>query len=299
MNNNGSVSYIISNYFFLDSAGANELAAWRDKLQSAIALLPSDEQELQPVIQLIVAAIAPATIYRLRHESTSGKKDDDCIDLLLVMPPRCTIPFTELEPVLEFASLKNRRIACSLHQWGNVKEALAKGHLFYTLALRKENLVYNSKEIELPAVAADVIQKIKTTIIEAFNSSLEKASQFYNCAERLYSLQAPLAAFMLQQAAELTLRGVLLNLNGYDKKTHELRSLLKHLRRCAPQLQTVFPGNTNEEEHLLTILQNAYLGARYDLSFTIHAEQMQLLFSWVKQLMETAVLTIKNTIKKL
>ena len=100
---------------------------------------------------------------------------------------------------------------------------------------------------------------------------------------------------MLQQATEMIFRGLLLALNGYDKKTHELRSLKKHLRRCAPGLLEIFPDNTPEEQRLLTLLDDAYLGARYQLNFTVNPDDAARLQERVASLLETAP-TIKDRV---
>lgn len=274
-----------TNIYINGHSRENEWEQWKEKL-GMIIHLPEGEEPLQPVIQLLVASLAPAQVYRLAHPAATG--EDPFIDLLLIIPARCTTPFTELEPVLEIAGINHQKIACSLHNEGNVRDALKAGHLFYTLALRPENLLYDSGEMALPPVTAEALQALKTNLQQTVALYGCKAKQFEACANLLLQQEAPLALFMLQQAAELAMRGILIAFSGYDKKTHELRSLKKHLRRCAPQLLSVFPDNTGEETRLLTLLESAYLGARYNPACSFNSADACCLHQRVSNLLQAA-----------
>jgi HEPN domain-containing protein len=287
-----------TNFFINDGSNHQELNTWKERLVSIIEKLPSEEMDLAPVIQLLVSAIAPAQIYRWSSPPPNGKDEERYIHLLLIISPRCTTPFTELEPVLEFAYLKDSRVSCSLHQYSHAKEGLQKGYVFYSLALQPQNLIYDSKELELPQVPAEALEKLKKESMGTFEGYHKRAKQFLQCATELHEQLSPLVAFMLQQTAELTLRGVLLSLNGYDKKTHELPCLLKHLRRCAPPLQDVFPADTEEEKQLLQTLENAYVASRYQLDFSLPEEKLQLLFSRVTHLLQSATQIVNNVLSK-
>lgn len=64
---------------------------------------------------------------------------------------------------------------------------------------------------------------------------------------------------MLQQATELTFRAVALSLYGVERRTHSTKSLKKLNRRLAPQFNGIIPADTEEEERLLKVLEDAYL----------------------------------------
>lgn len=276
-----------TNVFINGTGEEPELLQWKERLREIADGIPRASGELEPLVQLVVAALAPAQIYRLRHPALNGSKEPPFVDLLFLMPARCTVPFTELEPVLELAWIRNRRVACSLHNEGNVREALRNGHRFYTFALREENRIYDSGELSLPHPAAEAVQKALVSCRQTFSLYHGKAEWFWKSAAAMEGNEV-LALFMLQQAAEMIFRGLLLSLNGYDKKTHELRSLKKHLRRCAPQMAGIFPDNTEEESRLLTLLENAYLDARYNTDFKVSEEEYGILPQRVQNLMKAA-----------
>jgi HEPN domain-containing protein len=131
-----------------------------------------------------------------------------------------------------------------------------------------------------------LFEKIRT----GFKQYIQKALDFSETAGYLIdSRPSDITLFLLYQAAELTYRGILNHLNGYDKKTHEIRALKKYVRRCSPQLCAIFPDDTREESRLLDLLEDAYLKARYDQEFAPSKEDLSHLFDKVTTLQETAV----------
>jgi len=275
----------------------NELNEWKENLDSILKKSTIQEDALKPLIQLLVHAIAPSKSYLLRHRDAVENKED-YIDLLLVISNTCTKPFAEMEPVLEMAYLKNKKVSCSLHQEANLKYALSKGHLFYTLSIRPQNLIYEKDDSVLPGVSENQLKEVKARSWEIFSFYLNNAQQAYAFATNGNLPYTAFAAFLLHQAVEYIFRGVLLSLNGYEKKTHEIKVLKKHLRRCAPQLLDIFPDDTEEEKSLLLVLENVYLDARYNTSFTItdsHFNELQLR---VKLLIAKAVTITENVLGK-
>ncbi len=249
------------------------------------AFIVPDEQR-EPLIELLVTALAPARIYKVEHKDIASQQVS-YIDLLIVIPQTCRTPFIELEPVLEMAHLKDQRISCSLHQEHSVADGLQSGHVFYNQFFSDKNLVYDDGTIVFPPLDKEMWGKMTERMRNQFTFFQEKARCFYESALALnQKYTPPIIAFMLHQAVELTYRGILENLNGYGKKTHDIRSLRKQTRRCAPQLGDVFPDNTTEEQRLVSLLDNAYLSSRYDANYTISAADANTLIGRVKLFLE-------------
>lgn len=225
----------------------------------------------------------------LHHKELKSGNAGDYIDLLIVISGKCGIPFTEIEPVLDMAYLKDQRVSGSLHSEGAIIDGLRNGHVFYTMYCTPENLVYDDNMVAFPIIASDAVQKLKAQVQVKFNGWLKKAVSFYEVAVFLRKDQSvQITAFMLHQAVELIYRGILQSLNGYDKKTHEILILRKCIRRCTPQLNNVFPDDTAEGKLLIDILDKAYIGARYDEQYSIQENDLTILFEKVKLLLETA-----------
>lgn len=280
---------VINNVFLSQGADEAELKRWKEKLASVVDHLPAEDGRLKPLVQFLVTVINPAKIYKYEHREAKLLAGS-YTDLLIVISGKNNRPFTELEPTLEIPYIGQRTVCCSLHNEGNLLEALGAGHIFYSLHCVAENLVYDDGNLTYPVTAPEALAKIKRQVRSQFMQYIQKATDFRETAAyMLKSRPSDITIFLLHQATELTCRGILKYLNGYDKKTHEIRVLKKYMRRCAPQLCNVFPDDTTEESRLLDLLENAYLKSRYELAYPVSEKDLSALFDKVKALQEAAV----------
>lgn len=265
-----------------------DIRDWKERLLTIIQQIPEKADTLKPIIQFLVTTVAPTKIYRVENRNTKDDTTEKYIDLLLVIPSKNNIPFTELEPIIEIPYLKEKRVVCSLHNEGVVLGALRNGHIFYTLNFTDENLVYDDKAVTFPITSFEAVQEMKQKAREIFFQHFERAQNFYSCAEYLHQ-QNPgkIISFLLHQATEFTYRGVLMSLNGYDKRTHDIHSLKKHTRRCAPQLSTIFSNDAEEEKRLTDLLEKAYLESRYENKYAVNENDLTVFFEKVKLLQDT------------
>jgi HEPN domain-containing protein len=276
-----------TNIVLHEDENLREIKDWKEMLGAIIKQLPEKIDTLQPIIQFLVMAIAPTKIYLLDHGNTISGSAPSYIDLLLVISNKNNIPFAELEPIIEIPYIKDSRVVCSLHNEGVVLEALKNGHIFYTMNFIRKNLVYDDKCISYPVTTMDAIQEIKQRAKTAFLQHFDRAEDFYAAAEFLHQKGAgKIIAFLLHQAVEFSYRSILASLNGYDKRTHELHSLKKHTRRCAPQLATIFSSEAEEEKRLTELLNNAYLDSRYDTNYSVTENDLMIIFEKVKLLQD-------------
>ena len=261
-----------------------EINNWKEKLIAIVEQIPSKADSLKPMIQFFVLTLSPTKIYVLNH----GNEDDNSeyIDFFIVISGKTGVPFTELEPILNIAYLKDQRLSCSLHNEGNVLEGLRNGHIFYSLNFIPANLVYDDNVLEYPVTSKEALQTMKQQTLEKFIGYHAKAIDFYESALSLNKNRSTsITLFMLHQATELIFRGILVSLNGYDKKTHEIQALKKYIRRCAQPLNKCLPDITESEKQSLDILNSAYLRARYEENYAIRDEDRAYLFEKIMELL--------------
>lgn len=181
------------------------------------------------------------------------------------------------------------RSSCSLHNEGNILEGLRDGHIFYASQCVPENLVYDDKVVAFPITPPEIMMKAKKEAYLIFEPNFTKALDFHVAAARLHeSHNSLITVFLLHQAAELTFRGILQSLNGYEKRTNEIKQLKKYVRRCAPQLCGIFAEDAEEDSRLLEVLDNAYNYARYGNDYQISEGDLAVLFKKVTLLLDTA-----------
>ncbi|MEP6683650.1 MAG: HEPN domain-containing protein [Parafilimonas sp.] len=130
-----------------------------------------------------------------------------------------------------------------------------------------------------------------------FNTAHKKADDFLQGAANYRGeSNNEMVAFMLQQAAELIIRGLITALSGNCPKTHYFNELKKPLKRCLPALDYIISKNETEEQRLLHILEKAYLESRYSNEYKIVNADIDLLSEAIELLYDRAEILFKERI---
>jgi HEPN domain-containing protein len=280
-----------------DNSGAvfpDPLLSWRDskcveeRLRRIKESLPEKVLPIYPLIQLLVTAIAPSRIYMLQYGSGQDAPSAST-ELLVVGGGRTDKPFAEMGTVLEMANLGGWDVDCSLYNEGSVIEGLRNGHIFYSLYFTEDGVVYDSGSPTYPVTSLENLNLAKQRARERFREQYEKSQDFLQCAISLNkSHPSAVTMFLIHQAAELIYRGILLSLNGYDRKTHEIRALIRHSGKVGRSLRSVFNLGNPDDIRLLKILDTAYLSARYDDNYQVDLNDLPALFNRICLLQQNA-----------
>ena len=269
-------------------------------MQSSVtALAPASlVEDVQQLIAFLAEAVQPEQIYLLNHPLPGATGEAGYVDLLVVVPCKSHIHFEEHQALVEFANLRQRQVTCSLHRADAVRTALAQGHIFYSLSCTPAKLVYScGRASPLPLTPKQHFQALGERARKVFEPHYSRARAFLDAAR--HSEDAAIQSFLLHQAAELTYRAILLSLLEKEPHTHSIKALIKHSRRCAPQLNTVFPRDTAEEKQLVHLLEEAYLKSRYTPDFSLDAATLELLFERVGHLQALARQVFEEKLKAL
>lgn len=240
----------------------------------------SASQGSTALCRLLADAIQPVCIYRVEHKAKDTGCARDYTSLIILVAHCDSRQLSRYEPVLQLAKLGQPGVECFIHRIHTVTEWMRKGHPFYNRFLVDANLVFGSGDELFRNGSPGLGPEVRAGHAALFSGYLAKAGGFFQSARLLQAQAAEgviLSVFMLHQAVELGFRGILEALNGYCKKTHELRQLRLQCFRCAPLLAEAFQDDTEPERLLLDVLQAAYSGARYDSSFAVAPEQLELL----------------------
>ncbi len=245
-------------------------------------LLKFSEKSFKAVINFIADVIAPEKIFCLNHFSTADGTDH--ADLVLVIPENSFKTFDEIEKTVEFACLKHHRLSCTLFKASVFYKMIEEGHIYFSLACSAETLIYDDgSKIALKLRLDNRAEKIEKAKKE-FYAGFEKAKTFYATAENHRDSNLTMAVFMLHQAAELCLRALSRSLTNQEKTTHNLKALLKFSLRITSRLSMIMDNGNKEDEHLLNILEGAYLGYRYSEKYNIEPKDLNTLFERIKML---------------
>ncbi|WP_192821284.1 HEPN domain-containing protein [Rufibacter sp. LB8] len=238
---------------------------------------------VREIIAFLAETVQPEKIFLLNHPTLDGAGATGYVDLLVVVPCRSHILFAEHQGLVEFSNLRSHQVVCSLHRSDAVSAALAQGHIHYSLSCTPNRLVYNSGDSPLPVTPQHLLQALREQATLKFEESYGKALAFYvsaqSCAHEVIGI------FLLHQAAEMAYRAILHSLMDKAPHTHSIKALIKHSRRCTPQLYSVFPRDTPAEKQLVHQLEDAYLKARYEPGYSISPNVRELLFERVGKLL--------------
>jgi HEPN domain-containing protein len=266
------------------------LIAEENRLQKATyhpsALMKFAEKDYSAVIRFIADVVGPEKIFCLSHQI--GADGLDYADLLIIIPEVHPQTFPEIEQTLNFACLKHHHLSCSLLKASFFNRMIRKGQIYYAAACNKESLIYDGSGNRLPLLKPELQEERKKKANREFYNGLIKAKAFYSTAETHRTSNPDIAAFNLQQAAELCLRSLMKALTGQDKSTHCLKTLLKFTLRLNSKLSALMSDGSADDELLLQVLQNAYIGSRYTLNYTITDDDLKQLFWRIKKLHEYA-----------
>jgi HEPN domain-containing protein len=259
-------------------------------------------QTISPVIPTIASIIAGLTgadkVYFLHSRGENRH------DFLALLPGRAQLSFRHYQSLAANACAEYSPVMLWCCHTALACNYLRTGHIFYSLACTPERLVYDSG-LPMPGIGVINDSTAVGQAETAFYSGFTLAQSFLDGAG-YYAGKGQLnaAAFSLHQAAEHTLRALLIALTGYNGRGHDLDVLLRHCQYCASSLCRVFPQDTEAEKDIFRSLNRAYLHARYKSGYTIPGTQLAELLSRVSSLQaqvrclfEEQLLTFKTHIK--
>ena len=166
----------------------------------------------------------------------------------------------------------------------NIK--LAEGQYFYTDIKKEGCVLYDSGRHALAEERVLDEKERQRIAQDHFDHWFKRAQSFlknyrFNLDQKDYSM----AAFMLHQAAEASYKTLLLVFTNYNPNEHLLDLLIEETRDFSGELESVFPRKTQQEQDLFSLLDYAYIGARYDPGYKISAEGLAYLGERVEMLM--------------
>jgi|GEM_PF-1168330 len=241
------------------------------------------------IIELLIAALDPLLIFEVMHAAPESTEQKPYRDLLIVFADDNQKNFKEHQPIVELFSAGDEKLCCSVHKLSDIHQALASGQVYFSLSCTSENLVYQRCATPLPKVLPETLSQLIEKSRHAFGIGMNKARKFFEGAQYYQQVnEQALTMFMLQQAAETTFRSTSIALYGSERRTHSIRSLKRFNHRLAPQLNDIFPGGSPDEERLLELLEDAYLGARYNPDYRISEDEARSISVRVLRLLESA-----------
>ena len=160
-------------------------------------------------------------------------------------------------------------------------------------------IIYQAPDLVLPThepIATDVIlerAKINWERWGVQGKAFLKGAEFYR-EEGNFRL----AAFLLHQAVESTLKAIIQAIIGYRVQIHNLSRLLRLSLLFTDDLKNLFELDTIEGAQIFTFLQNAYSQSRYSSTFDPDAASTEILAGKVGRFCDLAEIIYFNFTEK-
>lgn len=261
-------------------------------------LFPEHFAALQPPLaETVVKAAAPDFIFLLgasldhrRSESIftgpapSVQHIGDC-SLLVLLPHLGGKDVHEWQEKIEAHCLSALLpVTALVVRTGHFEQWLQERDRFALRVLQSAEVIYNSgkRVLSLPEGEAPPLPGEATGKDHA--AGLLRAAEFLAGAE-LFRLrkQYAMAAFMLHQSAEQSLRTLVHTGTGFSPTTHSLERLLRYAALVSFRVHPLFPQQTEKDKRLFRLLQKAYIDTRYN-DYTISGQDLVCLTGRVEHL---------------
>ena len=172
------------------------------------------------------------------------------------------------------------------HDIQDVNIKLAEAQYFFADITKEGCVLYSSGRVELAGPRALTVAEEQRIKQGHFDHWFERAKNFFWIYEQ--TLEKGIlkeAAFSLNQATESCFKALLLVFTNYNPKEHRLDLLYQLAMEEEASIEGSFPRSNREERERFTLLDIAYIGARYDPRFRISREDLEVLGEDVKGLM--------------
>jgi len=163
----------------------------------------------------------------------------------------------------------------TFEQW--ILEGHGFAHLIYSI-----DPVYKVETICLGPIG---LKKSDKSVKEQhYWDACNKYQEFMAGAE-LFKIrkQYKFSMFMLHQAMEHVLSGVLKIGMGYYCCTHSIERLIRYAGFILGEIHEIFPRNNETEKRLFKLLQRAYIESRYGTDYVVNFKDLDAVFSKVER----------------
>jgi predicted nucleotidyltransferase/HEPN domain-containing protein len=178
------------------------------------------------------------------------------------------------------------------HDIESLNISLAEGQYLFSDIKKEGIILYDSKKYKLAGKRKLKPSEKQRIASDYFEHWFNKANFFFkdynsNLKRSAKNKQLlPQVAFHLHQAVESCYKTILLVFTNYNPQEHYLGILGQMTVKYHPDLSTLFPKKTQKERDRFKLLDYAYIGGRYDPTYRISKEDLEILAKGVKRLLK-------------
>lgn len=173
------------------------------------------------------------------------------------------------------------------HDITELNRKLSEGQYFFSDVAKEGIELFCNKKFELAQEKKLTSKEQQKIAQEHFYYWHQRAKNFSRTFRTmLLAKQFTDAAFHSHQIAESCYKGILLVFTNYTPREHFLEILGREAEKHCFKLKNIFPKLTKKDEERFKLLEYAYIGGRYDPTYRISKEDLDILTKDVKRLLK-------------
>lgn len=172
-------------------------------------------------------------------------------------------------------------------QTATFEEWLKINHPFALTVWQSAVAIYDAGSLSFTGSNDSNLKADQRNLEKYYTEGLNKAKEFLAGAE-LFRIrkQNTIAAFMLHQSAEQSLRTMLKIGTGFHCNTHSIDRLIRYASLVSYQLPDILPQKTDQEKRIFCLLQKAYIDTRYKEDYKITDDELVCLAEKIRRIHE-------------
>ncbi|WP_028297700.1 HEPN domain-containing protein [Olivibacter sitiensis] len=184
----------------------------------------------------------------------------------------------------------NEEVISIVHRMDEVNMALKNGSTFFANIYKNGFLLYDREQLTVAQPATGKTQEERLARRTHFwNKWHALAKGFIDGAHFYLNTQNnTLAIYMLHQATQHALAGVIRVLSGYRSNSNSLQRLCRLVATLIPQSPLVLPKNSPKQARLTGLLLKGFSDTRYNEKFEASNEEVVELTARTERLLELA-----------
>ncbi|WP_339917422.1 HEPN domain-containing protein [Yeosuana marina] len=215
---------------------------------------------------------------------------------IVVLEGNCNQLTKELSPMVAKIFQDETDFLYRIFSFEYALQQLNDENLFFVHGCSWEKLIFHNTDSELDSFHEyHIPEKTLSNIQSVFEKEQDKMASFLDGATFFVEKNnLPQAAFMLHQYIELWFRYAALFIMGKERKSHSIKELQTYIKTFAPELGNLFSTEIDEEQHLLRLLDDAYITTRYKNNYYISLKQIRKILEKANKVKSLATSLFKN-----
>lgn len=230
------------------------------------------------------------------YQSFSETTDPNKPLLVIILNKNCNSLTQELSSMVSKIFESETDYLYRIFPYEYAVQQLKGENLFFVHNCSHDKLIFNDPDSELDSFCDHYIsERTLKNIQSVFDKESNKMAAFKEGATFfLEKGNYSQAAFILHQYIELWFRYAALFIMGKERKSHNIKELQTYVKSFAPELGNLFNTQIEEEQHLLRLLDKAYISTRYENNYHINKEQLLKIQGKADAIHKTVTYLFKN-----